>query len=253
MDTDQILKINRVCWDRVADRFYGKTALPSWGPLAQTETDLGLLGDVRGKRVLEIGCGSGHSLLYMARQGAAELYGLDLSRRQIGFARELLERNGVTAQLFESPMEQNPGLPQNYFDLVFSIYAIGWTADLGQTLAQIAGYLKPGGVLVFSGEHPVYHCIEYGNGRYAVVQSYHEEGPVYIDSWQGEPTVQHWRQTSTYLNGLVAAGLIIEQVVESKVEMAAVDERHRSPGAWYALERAKLIPTTLIIKARKPG
>ena len=253
INSDEMIRINRVCWDRVADRFYGKTALPSYGPLAQKETELHLLGDVRGKQVLEVGCGSGHSLLYLAQQGAGDLWGLDLSRRQIEFARKLFRDSGIEAHLFESPMETDPGLPAESFDLVFSIYALGWSAALEQTLARIAGYLKPGGVFVFSWEHPVYHCLEYIDGCYVFGQSYQQEGPMYLDNWQGEPAVQYPRQMSTYINGLIAAGLVIEQVIESAVEMAAVQERHRAPGAWYSLPRAQLVPTTMIIKARKPA
>jgi hypothetical protein len=56
-------------------------------------------------------------------------------------------------------MEVNPGVPQNHFDLVLSIYGLGWTTDLGATLALVNTYLRPGGCLVVSGEHPVYSCL----------------------------------------------------------------------------------------------
>ena len=58
---EDALEINRVGWDTVAPIFCAGTAPPIYDPLAPTEDDLGLLGDLVGARVLEIGCGSGHA------------------------------------------------------------------------------------------------------------------------------------------------------------------------------------------------
>ena len=84
------LRINRAGWDKVAKQFYGGTALPSYGPLAPTEESLCLLGRLSGIRALEVGCGSGHSLRYVAERGAAEMWGLDLSSVQLVFAADVL-------------------------------------------------------------------------------------------------------------------------------------------------------------------
>lgn len=58
----EILKQNKKSWDKVAHHFNGKDALPSYGPFAQTEDELGLFDEIINKKVLDIGCGSGHSL-----------------------------------------------------------------------------------------------------------------------------------------------------------------------------------------------
>jgi hypothetical protein len=60
------LATNRDGWNTVAPHFHGSTALPEYGPLAPTEDSLRLLDSTSGQRVLELGCGSGHSLLYLA-------------------------------------------------------------------------------------------------------------------------------------------------------------------------------------------
>lgn len=57
----EILKQNKVSWDIVAPHFNGVDALPNYGPFAQTEEELQLFEDIQGKKVLEIGYGSGHS------------------------------------------------------------------------------------------------------------------------------------------------------------------------------------------------
>ncbi len=251
MDQERALEINKSGWDKTAPVFYGECVLPRYGSLAQSETELQLIGDVRGGRVLEIGCGSGHSLLYLAQHGAAELWGLDLSHAQIEFAAALLTERGYAPHLFEAPMEENPGLPLNYFDWVVSIYALGWTVDLARTLNHIAAYLKPGGHLVFSWEHPVYSCLGFDGQQFVFKRSYQLEGQKFNESWMGVPIVQHPRKLSTYLNGLIEAGLTIERVIESTVDPTWGPGDTQLPESWYTIPRAELMPTTMIIKACK--
>jgi SAM-dependent methyltransferase len=152
-------------------------------------------------------------------------------------------------------MDENPGLPEGHFDLVVSIYALGWTPDLGRTLALVHSYLKPGGVFLFSWEHPVYQCLDYRPeiDGYAIARSYLQEGPEIDPSWKGVEIVLHPRKLSTYLNAVTAAGLVLEKVVEPEVNLAIAREKDFAPEKWYSVPRARMIPTTFIVKARKPG
>jgi SAM-dependent methyltransferase len=245
------LAINRDGWNKVAPKYYGGTALPIYGPLAPTEESLGLLGSVEGKRILELGCGSGHSLKYLSERGASELWGLDLSSTQIAYATETLKSVEPPVRLFESPMEVDPGIPSDYFDLVFSIYGLGWTTDLPATFALVARYLKRGGSLVFSGEHPVYSCLENASEGYAFARSYLREGPEYHASWSGVPIVIQHSTLGTLINELVRAGLQLERFVETELDTAHATHAHVDPTRWYSIARARLAPTTLILKARK--
>jgi len=252
LDEQTILSINRAGWNEVASHFYGVNPLPEYGPLAETEDSLHLLGELSGKRVLEIGCGSGHSLAYLASQGASELWGLDLSTMQIEFATALSVERGFTARLMTSPMEENPGLPLDYFDLIVSIYALGWTANLSRTLALIYSYLKPGGTFVFSGEHSAYSCLEYENETYVFKRPYNQEQSVVHHSWKNAEVVITYRTLSTFINTAINAGFIIERLIESDFNPALVSEAHQSPDRWYSVERAKRCPTTFVLKVRKP-
>lgn len=238
--------VNKKSWDEVASRFYGRNPLPEYGPLAPTEDELQLLGDIKGKRVLDIGCGSGHSLKYMRDNHASEMWGLDLSHSQIKAAEELLSDDDVT--LFEAPMEENPGIPENHFDIVYSIYALGWTTDLDQTLANVYSYLKDGGIFVFSWEHPLYNRIQQTGGNLIFSQPYHSEGPYDHEAWT-HPAIMQQFKVSTYLNTLIKKGFLIENVIE-EVRLSQEDvERHSN--RWYSFDKASYLPTTLIVKARK--
>lgn len=255
MERAEILSINQCGWNQVAPLFFGGTALPKYGPLAFTEDQLHLINDLTGKAVLELGCGSGHSLEYLRRErNAAELWGLDLSPEQIRFTRELLESKNIPANLLLGSMDENPGIPENHFDCIVSIYGLGWTPDLPRTLALVNYYLKPNGIFVFSWEHPVYHCLRYSadSAEYVLAESYLKEGSEIDPSWKGVEIVLHPRTMSTYINGIVQAGLVLERLIESDVNTQVAREQDYAPDKWYSVPRAKFIPTTFIVKARKP-
>lgn len=252
MDPTQALDINRAGWDKLAAGF-GGTILPRYGPLSPSDAELHLIEPLQGARVLDLGCGSGKSLLYLAQQGAGELWGLDLSHAQIERTAALLREHGIACRLFESPMEENPGIPLAYFDFVVSIYSLGWTVNLCQTLRHVHSYLKDGGCFIFSWEHPVFGCLAYDGEQYVFKHSYHQEGPVYRESWKGVPVVMQRRKLDTYINGLIDTGFVVERLVESPVDTTVTHEHNLDPQYWYALQRAELMPTTLIVKVRKPS
>jgi SAM-dependent methyltransferase len=256
VERKRILAINQKGWNEVAHFFYGGTALPKYGPLALTEDDLQLIDNLKGKAVLELGCGSGHTLHYLAKvKKASELWGIDLSQEQIHFTQEYLDHEGIHANLFLASMDENPGIPENHFDLVVSIYSLGWTPDLFQTIFLVNAYLKPGGCFIFSWEHPVYHCLDYRDdiGCYTFTRSYQEEGPEIDPSWKGVKIVLNPRKLSTFLNSVIDAGLVLEKVIESDANPKLARKQDFAPDKWYSIPRAQLISTTFIVKARKPG
>ncbi|RFB18782.1 class I SAM-dependent methyltransferase [Bacillus sp. HNG] len=249
--TNEILKNNKKSWDKVAHHFNGKDALPSYGPFTQTEEELRLFEDVTNKKILDIGCGSGHSLRYMAEKRASELWGVDLSQSQIETARETLK--GMNPQLYCAPMEKDINLPKEYFDFVYSIYAIGWTMDLAATFKLIYSYLKSGGSFIFSWDHPLYPYLKSENGRIFIEGSYQNEGTVTYDNFKGEdaPMVIPTRKMSTYINELIKAGFTIEKVIESDVSESFDSIEEEVSDRYYSLYKARKFPTTMIIKARK--
>ncbi len=239
--------VNKKSWEKAAERFFGRDALPSYGPFSLREDELRLFGDVTGKKVLDIGCGSGHSLIYMGTAGAAELWGVDFCAKQIGAASNVLADQSVPVTLFESPMEEDPGLPGGYFDIVYSIYALGWTVDLNRTLSNIHGYLKPGGSFIFSWEHPFHDRLAYEEGSFVLNKSYNEEGPEFNEGWKREVVIHH-RKLSTYINSLIEAGFLLEKIID---DVALPGIPSDEPSKWYSTQKAELVPATFIIKATK--
>ncbi|MGR5874864.1 class I SAM-dependent methyltransferase [Bacillus pacificus] len=83
----------------------------------------------------------------MAEHGAEEVWGLDLSSEQIKTANETLKSWDSKLILWSNGRRRD--IPKDYFDIVYSIYALGWTSDLRKTLELIYSYVKPGGSFVF--------------------------------------------------------------------------------------------------------
>lgn len=246
MEQNDIISINRSYWDENANAWFGTTALPEYGVYFVTEDELHLFGDVADKRLLEIGCGSGHSLAHHAAHGAAELWGIDLSKSQLENAREHLRKNGHAARLICSPMEADCGIPDGYFDIVYSIYALGWTTDLPATLRRIYGYLKPGGMLIFSWRHPVHGCVKIEDGTLIFRNSYFDERPETVDMGNGTAIFPN-RKISSYVNALADTGFVIEKLIEetdAQTRAAAGEMPDR-------MRKAQMLPFSFLFRARK--
>lgn len=245
----KVRETNRQYWDGAADNWFGVTALPEYGVLCVTEDELHLFGDVTGKRMLEICCGSGHSLVYQAQQGAGELWGLDISESQLRNAKRYLASNGVTARLICAPMEDECGIPAGYFDFVYSIYGLGWTTDLPHTFRRLASYLKPGGTLIFSWNHPLFGrvgCVQTEDGKLVVQKSYFDQSDTRLQLDDGEMLLRNYR-LSDYLNALADAGFVLEKLVEQtdRATLAATGE------LTDKMRQAQMFPLSFIVKARK--
>lgn len=246
---NKILAQNKASWDAIADDWFGTTALPAYGVMIPNEDQLGLLGEIAGKRVLDIGCGSGHSLKYHGDHGAAELWGLDISTKQIENAQWFLTESGYNPNLFVSPMEENPGIPTGYFDIVYSVYAIGWTVDMEKTVSLMASYLKKDGILVFSWDHPFMHCVDIEGEQVIFSGSYFEKAPFSFEKG-GNPVTLYNRRLSDYINALAKAGFMVEQLIE-ETDQDALEREGAFRSNYYAPIKARRFPLSFVLKARK--
>ena len=242
-DKNSIHKTNSFFWDTKGNDILGATALPFYGAFV-SEEKCQLFGDVSGKKMLEIGCGTGHSLQYQGERKASELWAVDISEKQIEKAKQHLKACGLSAKLICSPMEEECGIPLDYFDFVYSIYAIGWTTDLEGTFCRIASYLKKGGVFIFSWSHPIHKCVVAENNMLAFKKCYFDESWYSVSLDEGTLTLSD-RKLSTYVNALAKAGFVIEQMVEQ-----SDDEIMQDDSSDFA-KKAKMLPVTFVIKARK--
>ncbi len=246
MYNNNIILTNKSYWNDKGNDFLEAVTLPSLGAFI-TDEKHDLFGDVTGKTMLEIGCGNGKSLIYNAKRKAAELWGIDISENQLENAKQNLAESGFSAKLICSSMDEECGIPKNYFDIVYSIYAIGWTVDLEKTFKLIASYLKKGGIFIFSWTHPIHKCVGIEGSKLVFENSYFDEDwqPVSAELCGGELKLAN-RKISKYINSLANAGFHIEKMIEE------TDEQMIAPhdNSDFA-RKAKMYPVTFVIKGIK--
>jgi len=243
MDKNSIHKTNSFFWDTKGGEVLGNTSLPFYGAFV-SEEKCQLFGNVSGKKMLEIGCGTGHSLQYLGERKASELWGMDISEKQIEKAAQHLATYGLSAKFVCSPMEEECGIPVDYFDFVYSVYAIGWTTDLDAAFFRIASYLKKDGIFIFSWSHPIHKCVAAENNMFVFKKCYFDESWYSLSLGEGTLTLSD-RKLSTYVNALAKAGFVIEQMIEE-----SDDEIMKNNNSDFA-KKGKMLPVTFVVKARK--
>ncbi|MCX6021808.1 MAG: class I SAM-dependent methyltransferase [Chloroflexi bacterium] len=149
---------NRAWWNAGSDE-YQDTHGPllkqhplAWGVWRIPEADLQVLGDVRGKDLLELGCGAAQWSIALAQQGARPV-GLDMSARQLTHARRLMREAGVRFPLVLASAERAP-LAAGGFDAVFCDFGAMTFARPEWTVPEAARLLRPGGLLAFTTTSP---------------------------------------------------------------------------------------------------
>lgn len=119
----------------------------SWGIWGLDESELGVLGDVAGLDVVELGCGTAYFSAWLAKAGARPV-GVDVTPAQLATARRLQAETGIAFPLVEADAADT-GLPEASFDLALSEYGASIWVDPFRWVPEAARLLRPGGRLVF--------------------------------------------------------------------------------------------------------
>jgi 2-polyprenyl-3-methyl-5-hydroxy-6-metoxy-1,4-benzoquinol methylase len=156
---ENYLALNRQNWNNrveghLQSDFYRMDAFRS-GENSLKEIELGLLGDVSGKKVLHLQCHFGQDSLSLARMGA-HVTGIDFSEKAIESAKTLASELELQATFICCDIYDSRQFLTEKFDIVYTTYGtIGWLPDLSKWAEVIANSLKPNGKLIFVEFHPV--------------------------------------------------------------------------------------------------
>jgi SAM-dependent methyltransferase len=241
---------NAAAWDRHSAGYQAgaklSTEVAHYGPDIGTEADYRLLGELKGKRVLELGCGGGQCSIAFAKQGATAI-GIDFSAEQLAFARRLVEREGVKVELRQGDLADLAFLRADSIDAAFSAFAFGFVDDLNRVFRQVHRVLKVGAPLVFSLPHPAYDMIDDDDPDQPLLvrRSYFDRSPIDYE-WNGVPFTDYHHTISDLYMGLVRASYRVDVILEPEPTPSGP----RSPD-WR--EAFRHVPRTLIVRARKEG
>lgn len=210
-----------------------------WCPEGLREVDLGLLGEVRSRRVLELGCGTAPCTRWLTDQGASAV-GLDISAAMLDVGRELdLATSLIQADAAALPFRDSS------FDLVCSSYgALPFLPELTSVFAGVARVLRPGGRFVFSLSHPIRWCFpdDPGPRGLTATNSYWDRRAyAEFDANGAVSYAEHHHTMADLVDSLVTAGFNVERLIEPDWP----DGNHRTWGGWSSL-RGRHFPGTAI-------
>lgn len=141
-------------WVEMGERAWAGT--PSWGEWGNRESDLRILpDDMTGMDAIDLGCGTGYFSWWMTKRGAA-VTAIDISEEQLATARRLAARYGAEIDFVHGSAEQVPR-PDGSFDFALSEYGAATWCDPHVWIPEAHRLLRPGGTLVFLGNHPLTH------------------------------------------------------------------------------------------------
>jgi SAM-dependent methyltransferase len=160
-DLPDYVKANRDHWtknnaaytDGSAENAWNQREI-SWGVWRTPEGDIKVLPDVRGKDVVELGCGTAYVSAWLKRGGARRVVGVDITPAQLETARRLDRKYGLGLELVEANAEAT-GLPGASFDLAISEYGASIWCDPYKWIPEAARLLRPDGELVFLRNSPL--------------------------------------------------------------------------------------------------
>ncbi|MFQ5831400.1 MAG: class I SAM-dependent methyltransferase [Candidatus Thorarchaeota archaeon] len=221
----------------------------------------GMLGQVKGKKLLDAGCGEGYLSRHYARRGAI-VTGIDVSAKLIEICREHPDQDSLGIDYRIGDICGLDGVSEEEFDQVLCNLVLLNSPCLREAFQSFYRVLNPGGILVFSIAHPAFNF--YGPGAWEMgpkdpdtqrrkglffkVDQYFNE-KVYERYWKtrnGEkfpqPIIFFHRTISTYVNTLVEVGFQITSIEEPQPI---------SRESFF--NREKRIPFFLVFRAEKPN
>ena len=264
MPTDQIKKAIQSGWDRMSATYQSETRISlddiHYGPLCPGERELRLLGDVRGKRVLELACGAAQNSIALAKWNA-HVVAMDISPEQLAAARALVARESVAVHLARGDMEQLGMFADGRFDIVISSFGWEFVPDLAACFAERNRVLKKGGLLVVCTVHPL-AAFEWDQAEEALLVTDYFNPPVEL--WgdlqgAGRGHAMTFYHTVQELFGLLTScGFRVERVLEPfpyALETMTDSERLEIPygGQFWESQYERLcrVPFSIVLTGRK--
>lgn len=222
-----------------------------WCPEGLREADARLLGEVAGKRVLEVGAGAAQCSRWLIGAGA-QVVATDVSAGMLARSRRIdaaLGPGGRPVPLVQCDARALPFADAS-FDTVFTAFgAVPFVPDAARVHAEVARVLRPGGRWVFAVTHPIRWAFpdDPSERGLTAVRSYFDRTP-YVESDDAGRVVyaEYHRTLGDHVREVVAAGLVLRDVVEP--EWPAGHERVW--GGWGPV-RGAYLPGTVIIGAVK--
>ena len=259
MDSVDVKSAIRAGWDAMSPSYQADSRIAlddvHYAPFAPGERFYRLMGDVSGKRSLELACGGAQNSIALAKWGA-EVVALDISPKQLSHAASLRQEVGVELDLVSGDMESPTMFRPGSFDLVLSSFGWEFIPDLRRCLVSCADLLRPNGQLVMSTVHPL-SAFDWSVATRSLSVTDYFNPPVEV--WDDpvpeghSPGLTFFRAIEELVSSVTDAGLTIERLIEPYPVGLPDDPRSPYAGRYWAdhWERLTKVPFAVVISARK--
>lgn len=182
-----------------------------------------ILGNVKNKRIIEIGCGNGYLARLLARKGAI-VTAIDSSSKLLAFAIAEENKRPFGIKYLVRDAVNLRGIKKKYFDIAVANMSLMDMADAKGAIKEIARVLKRSGHFVFSITHPVFGdfrqqwvIIKKNGKKYfsRAISKYISSAAEQCTLWaNGIKTTQYHRSVETYFKYLKSANLLVSDFRE---------------------------------------
>jgi ubiquinone/menaquinone biosynthesis C-methylase UbiE len=215
-----------------------------------------LIGNVKGMKILDAGCGSGYMSRLLAEKGAT-VTGVDLSGKFIEIAKQYEKERQLGITYLRANLARLPQLSDASFDLVVSIYVLCDVRDCDRAIGELSRVLKRNGRLIFLIEHPCFNWNTGGWERipkdsertedwlYLKVDNYFKRGTQECRWGKLPMLLTFYRPLSDYFHSLKKHGFVVRDLIEPRPKKKSLRDR---PSDWNREDR---VPPVLIIDAMK--
>jgi len=241
-------------WDAIADDWVAHADENDYRNVLLMPLTLDLLGDVRGLRILDVGCGEGGYSRTLAARGAT-VVGVDGSARLVAVARERALGSGQQIEYIRANASLLETIAAESFDRVLAAMSLMDVEDYQGAVDEIWRVLAPGGTLVMSITHPCFSAptaewVRTGSGepRYFAVDRYFDRvaWEDFITTRFRQPVIRRHRPLEDVIRPLLDRGFLLRDFREPSATAAQVQQSGR-------LGRLTRIPYFLFMQWLKPA
>ena len=195
---------------------------------------LKLVGNLKGKNVLDAGCGEGYNTRIFARMGA-KMTGIDISPRLIEHARQAEQKEPLGIRYELASFTDMSIFDNDSFDTVVSTMALMDSPDFEEAIAEIYRVLRKNGDFFFSISHPCFMTKGFGwvtdrqsNQEKLTVSGYFSKTQ-WVERWQFSQVPEELkkdipqfaiprfpRTLAEYINPLIQTGFVLKKLNEPR-------------------------------------
>jgi len=224
------IDINKKLWNQKTEIHYDSDFydVDSFikGKDSLNQIEIGLLGEMKGKKILHLQCHFGLDTISLSRHGALAT-GIDFSENAIEKAKKLNEQLGTNAKFIESDIYKLPDILDEKFDIVFTSYGvIGWLPDMKKWAEIINHFLKPGGEFIMAEFHPIVWMFSYDFKQ--IEFNYMDSTPI-IEKLEGTYTDRKAEIKENSVSWNHGLSSVVDSIIKTGLKITDFKEYNYSP------------------------